>query len=258
MGMLDRIKRRQIDGFKDFVINMETTGGVKRGQIFTAGVLEDPLYMNWVMKNIKTFDDFLKISTEDIEKVLSSQDQILSLFAKCIFGINPEQQRELEGIIPRFFNKVKDELSYLSEVSPAEREGAKYYIMKVVRKMQLEERVFGFQWQLPPQDIYYPKQFKDGLHKIYFENGTIAAEGEYLKGKRVGFWKHNYDNGTLLAEGDYSDGLKSNVWVFYYSNGNIKSQGKYRADLKHGTWKEWDRQGTVNDIEYNDGVRLLK
>lgn len=258
MGMLDRIKKRQIDGFKDFVINMETTGGPTRVQIFTAGVLEDPLYMNWVMKNIKTFDDFLKINSDDIAKVLNNQDQILPLFAKCMFGLPEERLMDLESIVPKHLSRIKDELSYLKEVTPTEREGAKNYIMKLVRKLQLEERIQGFSWNLPPQDIYYPKQIKDGGIKIYFESGTLAAEGEYLKGKRIGFWKHNYDNGSILAEGDYLDGLKNNVWVFYYSNGNIKAQGKYRSDLKHGTWKEWDRGGQLTEVEYNEGVKKTK
>lgn len=258
MGMLDRIKRRQIDGFKDFVINMETTGGSTRGQIFTAGVLEDPIYMNWVMKNIKTFDDFLQISSDDIEKVLTNQDQILPLFAKCVFDFPQEKLLELESTIPRLIGRLKDELSFISEVTPQEREGARYYILKLVRKLQIEERIYGFPWNLPPQEIYYPKVIKDGSVKIHFESGVLAAEGEYLKGKRTGFWHHNYETGKILAEGDYIDGLKNNVWVFYYSNGNIKAQGKYRGDLKHGLWKEWSRNGELTEIEYDEGVKVVK
>ena len=255
MVLLDRIKKRQIDGFKDFVINMETTGGQTRGQIFTAGVLEDPIFMSWVMKNIRTFEDFLQINSDDIEKVLTSQDQILPIFAKCVFSPEEEKVMKLESVIPRYMGKLKDELSYLKEVSDQEREGARFFIMKVARKLQKEEMIQGFSWSLPPQDLFYPKLMKDGVQKLFFENGTLAAEGEYLKGKRLGFWRHNYDTGTILAEGDYSDGLKNGVWVFYYSNGSIRSQGKYKSDLKHGKWKEWDRKGHVTENEYHEGVK---
>jgi hypothetical protein len=255
MGMLDRIKKRQIDGFKEFVINMETTGAQTRGQIFTAGVLEDPIFMSYVMKNIRTFDDFLQINSDDIDTVLTTQEQILGIFAKCIFGNDQGKIMDLESVLPRLMSKIKDELSYLKEVTPAEREGAKFYIMKVARKLQTEEMIHGFQWKLPPQDVFYPKQYKDGEVKIHFESGVVAAEGDYQRGKRMGAWRHNYDVGNILAEGDYSDGLKSGVWVFYYNNGNLKSQGKYKSDLKHGLWKEWDRNGVMSEVEYADGVK---
>ena len=255
MGMLDRIKKRQIDGFKEFVINMETTSGPTRAQIFTAGVLEDPVFMSYVMKNIRTFDDFIQLDSDDIDSVLTSQDQIMSLFAKCMFGSEESKMMALESTIPRLMSKFKDEISYLKDVSSQEKDGARFYIMKVARKLQQEEKIRGFNWKLPPQDLFYPKTMKDGATKIHFESGVVAAEGQYLKGKRSGPWRHNYDMGNVLAEGDYSDGLKTGVWVFYYSNGNIKAQGKYKADLKHGLWKEWDRSGVMTEVEYNDGVR---
>ena len=255
MGMLDRIKRRQLDGFKEFVVNMETTGVQTRGHIFTAGVLEDPIYMGWVMKNIRTFEDFLKLNSDDIETVLSSQEQLLGIFAKCIFGQDQMKIMELESVIPKHFSRIKDELSYMSEVTTQEKEGAKYFILKVVRKLQMDERIHGFHWNLPPQDLFYPKTHKDGNGVIYFENGVVAAEGQYSKNKRLGYWRHNYETGKILAEGDYLDGLKSGVWVFYYSSGSIKAQGKYVDDLKHGQWKEFDREGEVSEIDYKEGVK---
>lgn len=255
MGMLDRIKKKQIEGFKDFVISMETSGGQTRGQIFTAGVLEDPVYMSYVMKNIKTFDDFLELDSDEIDTVLTSQEQILTLFAKCFFGADEERLKLVETLIPRLISKFKDELSYISEVKEQELVGAKFYILKTVRKLQKEEKIHGFKWILPPQDIYYPKPIKDGPHKIFFENGTLAASGIYIKGKRMGDWKHYYENGKLLAEGDYFDGMKAGVWKFYYSNGQIRSEGKYKADQRHGLWKEYDRNGVVSEVEYDEGLR---
>lgn len=253
--MLDRIKKKQIEGFKDFVISMETSSGQSRAQIFTAGVLEDPIYMSYVMRNIKTFDDFLELDTDDIDTVLSSQDQILTLFAKCYFGADQDKLMSLETMIPRLLSKFKDELSYLKDVKEQEIVGAKFYILKVVRKLQMDERIHGFKWSLPPQDIYYPKQIKDGPYKIHFENGVLAAEGIYIKGQRMGDWKHNYETGKLLAEGDYFDGMKSGPWKFYFSNGKLRSEGKYKADQRHGLWKEYDREGNVTEVEYNEGVK---
>lgn len=253
--MLERIKKRQIQGFKDFVVNMETTGLQTRGQIFMSGVLEDPLYMSYVMKNIRSFEDFLGLDSDDVEKVLSQQDQLPGLFAKCFFGAPEDKLMELEVVIPRFFGRFKDELSYLKEVTPAEREGARNFILKLTRKLQEEERIHGFRWDLPPQDFYYPKQFKDGEQRLFFDNGNVATEGTYLKGRRIGGWRHFYETGALLAAGDYFDGEKTGGWIFYFSSGAKKSQGKYLNDLKHGTWKEWDRSGVEAGVVYEQGVR---
>ena len=253
--MLDRIKRRHFEGFKEFVLNMETTGSTTRQQILMAGILEDPVFMTYVMKNVRTFDDFLNLPSDEMDKVLMHQDQLMGVFAKCIFGMPDEKIMALEGMIPKFFGRIKDELSYLKEVTPGEKEGAKYYILKIVRKLQMSEAINGFRWDHPPQELFHPKVWKDGKAQIYFESGVLAAEGEIAKGKRNSFWKHHYDTGKLLAEGEYVDGLKTGVWVFYYGNGNIKSQGRYRQDLKQGKWKDWDRNGSMSETEYNEGVK---
>jgi hypothetical protein len=254
--MLDRIKKKQADGFKEFVSSMETTGSPMRGQILTAGLMEDPLYMTYVMKNLKTFDDFLQLSSDDILKVITSQNQMVGLFAKCIFGSGPDPVKNFESSLPALVSKLKDELSYIKEVTPREREGASFFILGVTRKFQLEDKIQGFPWAMPPQEIYLPLKIIEGENKIIFENGVTAAEGVCNKGKRVGKWKHFYETGKLLAEGEYFNDLKTGLWNFYYSNGQSKAEGSFRSDLKQGTWKEWDRNGNMNKIVYNDGLKV--
>lgn len=256
--MLDRIKKRQLDGFKEFVLNLETTPGPTRVQIFTAGILEDPIFMGWVMKNLRTFEDFLQLPSEDIDTVLMSQDQLMGLFAKCMFGAEPARIMDLEMTIPRLMSKFKDELSYLKEVTTQERESARSYLVKTARKLQMDEKIQGFAWKLPPQDVFYSRNMKDGPGKILFEDGSLAAEGEFAKGRRTGYWKHNYENGKLMAEGEYVDGLKKGQWVFYFSNGNIRAQGKYMGDHRHGIWKEWDRAGALSEVNYHLGKKEEK
>lgn len=255
MSMLDRIKKRQYDGFKEFVLNMETTGISARQPIFLAGILEDPVFMTHVMKNVRTFEDFLNLPSDEIDAVLNSQEQIIGILAKCIFGDSSQSLTSLEFMIPRHIGRLKDQLSYLSEVSASEKEGAKYFILKVVRKLQAQELIQGFNWKLPPNDIFFPKVYRDGVAQIYFESGILAAEGSTYKGKRNNSWKHYYDTGKLMAEGEYSEGLKTGVWAFYFGNGSLRSQGEYISDLKHGHWKDWDRSGLLTETDYQEGVK---
>jgi hypothetical protein len=213
--------------------------------------------MEYVIKNIKTFDDLLKLEIQEIEAVLSSNEQVVPVFVKCFPSSHKDKIISLAGLIPRFQSKLKDELSYLGELSPQEIEGSRFYILKILRKLQHQGLISGFRWELPPEDIYFSKQFSDGIHNVFFLSGNLACSGEYLKGKRISFWKHNYDNGLLYAEGNYNEGLKTGVWNLYYTNGNKKASGKYRDDLKHGCWKEWDRHGVESEVEYDQGKKKI-
>jgi hypothetical protein len=255
MGMLDRIKKKKFVGFKEFVLNMETSGQSSRQLILMRGILEDPVFMANVMKNVRTFDDFLNLPSDEIDTVIKTQDQILGVLAKCFFGSPQSEISAFESMIPKYISRLKDELAYLTEVTPSEKEGAKYFILKLVRKLQMAETIQGFAWRLPPLEIFHPKVYKDGPTQIYFESSILAAEGDTLRGKRTNRWKHFYDSGKLLAQGEYHDGLKTGVWVFYFGNGSIKSQGDYKLDLKHGMWKDWDRAGVMSETDYIEGVK---
>lgn len=255
MGMLERIKKKQIVGFKDFVQNLEITAGHTKHQIFTTGVLEDPIYMSWVMKNLKTFDDFLELQSSDVDAVLSHQERILSVFAKCLWGESEEKITALESVIPKFMSQLRDELSYLQNVTAAEKEGARYYIVKATRKLMNEEIINGFRWELPSMDIYYHKILKSGLNELHYESGIIAAKGMVEGGQRMGQWQHFYETGQVLAYGDYYNGAKVGEWTFNYSNGRVKAQGKYVSDDKHGSWREYDRNGNLTEVVYSQGVK---
>ena len=254
--MLERIKKKQINGFKDFVQNLEITSGTPKHHIFTTGVLEDPLYMSWVMKNLKSFEHFMKLPSDDIESVLASQERIVSIFVKCIWGEGDDKITQLEETIPRFMSQIRDELSYVQAVTPSEKEGARYYMVKTTRKLMAEEKIMGFRWELPPMDVYYPRTYKDGLVELYYDQGIVAARGKAEKNARMGQWQHFYETGEILAYGDYFDGLKVGEWTFNYSNGKVKAQGKFLSDEKHGHWKEWDRNGELHEVVYSEGKKV--
>lgn len=256
MGMLERIKKRQLDGFKEFVLNMETTGPWKRQQIITAGVLEDPNYMFWIMRNIQGFEAVLDLPSEDLERVMELQAQMIGVFCKAIFDLPDAEKTAFVNSLQKFSSQLRDELSYMDSVPPAEIEGARFYLLKSIRGLQEEEKIEGFPWRLPPMDIFYPKTFEDGNVEIYFESGVLAASGQMARNKREGLWTHFYDNGKLLARGYYKEGLKEGKWEFYFGNGKSKAQGQYLSDNKHGIWKEWDRNDRVQEITYKQGMRL--
>jgi hypothetical protein len=257
MAMLDRIKKKQWDGFKEFVESLEVTAPVQRSVIMLNGILEDPRFMSWVTKNLHSFKDFLALPTDEIEQVATSTESMLKVVAKALEATDPEGFQQFAPIFPKVFGRLRDEMGFLQNVSPAERESARVFLLKTVRKLQRQESIQGFRWNLPPQEIFLEKPaVKDGVVQILFEDGTLAAEGELHKGRRLGKWQHFYDNGKLLGEGDYVDGLKTGTWTFYFGNGELRAKGRYREDTRHGEWREWDREGSTRLVTWKDGKKL--
>ena len=258
MGMLERIKKKQWDGFKDFVENMEVTPSVQRPAILMNGILEDPRFMRWVTKNLRGFNDFMDLPADEIEAVLKSNESIVGVFAKAVEVKTPEDMQALARNLPRIFGKLKEEIEYRKDISASERESAQFFLMKTVRKMQRQETIQGFRWELPPPEVFQEKlQTKDGLVQILFEDGKLAAEGEVLKGKRIGAWKHYYDDGRLLAEGLYVEGSKHGKWLFHYGQGTPRAEGKFVSDARQGIWREWDRNGVEKETEWVDGKKKV-
>lgn len=254
MGMLERIKKRQYEGFKEFVQNLETSPRNTRQQILLLGTLEDPLFMQAVMKNMKTFENFLELPSSEITQVIQAQEQLINLFAKSISGDKTIVEK-LDELTKRFSARIRDELSYLGEVSPAEKEGAQFHFIKKTRALQAEEKINGFSWFLPEASLFQVQNSEDGPLEIRFDSGLLAAQGDIFRGQRTGEWKHYYDSGKLLASGRYVLGLKQGEWNFYYPNGSARSQGRFVEDLRHGLWKEWDRLGNLKEIYYEAGVK---
>lgn len=254
--MLDRIKKKRLVGFKEFVESLEISTRDKRAQIMMLGILEDPVFMGWITKNIKSFDDVLKLPGSELETLLTSHDQMMSQFAKCFDFANQELILAIKNELPRLGSKFEDEISYCKETTEQERGAAKYFLVKSVRKLQSEDRILGFRWDLPANEIFFPKTYTDGYWMIEFDSKVLAAEGEMFKNKKIGPWKHYYDNGKILGEGTYYDGFKVGSWNFYYANGTMKAQGKYSMDSKVGVWKEFDRTGKLTEVEYKDGAKV--
>lgn len=255
--MLERIKKKQFDGFRDFVENMEVTASIQRPAILMNGILEDPRFMRWVTKNLRTFKNFMELPADEIEAVIKTNDSVLGVLAKAVEIKGPEDLQELSKAFPRFFGKLKEEIEFRGTgITASERESAQFFLLKTVRRLQRQEAIQGFRWELPPPDVFQERPpVKDGVMQIFFEDGTLAAEGEVLKGKRIGVWRHYYDDGRLLAEGTYVEGLKHGKWLFHYGQGSPRAEGKFISDVRQGLWREWDRNGVEREIEWVDGKR---
>ncbi len=103
---------------------------------------------------------------------------------------------------------------------------------------------------------------KEGTHRVYDERGEISGGEVYRKGSKVaegivdlnggfeGQWKLFYESGTLKAEGEYKDSERTGEWIFYHENGKIQHKGKYLNGLPQGEWKWYYEDSKLRREEY--------
>ena len=65
---------------------------------------------------------------------------------------------------------------------------------------------------------------KHGKGIIYYKNGNIMYDGEYVNDKREGNGKYIYENGEYYI-GEWKNDLRHGKGIIYYKNGNIKYDG---------------------------------
>ena len=76
-----------------------------------------------------------------------------------------------------------------------------------------EERSVNQQWCSTPRGT------KHGPFVRWYDNGTIAAQGEYEYDAKHGLWTEYHPNGAMREEGSYKDGERVGMWITWGSDG---------------------------------------
>ena len=88
--------------------------------------------------------------------------------------------------------------------------------------------------------IYYIGQFENnrpnGKGKLYYNNGNILYEGDFINGKREGFGKYIDKNGDVY-EGQWLNGKKHGEGKIFYKNGDLLYEGDFVKGKKEGKGK---------------------
>ena len=109
----------------------------------------------------------------------------------------------------------------------------------------------------------------DSLTIIYYNDSTVKAKGQYLKGKRNGTWSVFYPSGIIQTSGYITDSSFYGKWKFYYPSGVRKAKGKFKLTpddkdssllvLKmSGKWKFWDESGVLISKIFYSPYRVLE
>ncbi len=98
---------------------------------------------------------------------------------------------------------------------------------------------------------------KQGIFKIFYEDGTIQMNGTMDKNKNVGKWQYFYRDGSLESEGIFVNDFPEGKWTWYYKNGNKKEEGSFKRGIRVGEWKFYNEEGRLDSsgfFELKDSI----
>lgn len=73
----------------------------------------------------------------------------------------------------------------------------------------------------------------------YHPNGKVSCRGQYVKGKREGFWRFYGDDGVLVESASYNKDKLHSKRCFYYDNGNLLSVCTWVDSLREGPYVKY-------------------
>ena len=91
----------------------------------------------------------------------------------------------------------------------------------------------------------YSKGKLNGLTKVFFPNGKIAEEAEYINGVKNGIYKKYNEKGTILEDTNYKDGKLHGQAYFYDKYGNLSSKGVFYKGYMDGNWEWYENKKPV-------------
>ena len=98
---------------------------------------------------------------------------------------------------------------------------------------------------------------------LYYNNGNIRYEGDYIDGKCEGNGIYYYENGHYY-KGQFKNDLKEGKGVLYYKNGNIRYDGDFIEDKAEGNGTYTYDNGECyigqwkNNVKHGKGIIFYK
>lgn len=95
-----------------------------------------------------------------------------------------------------------------------------------------------------------------GKWKLFYTDGVLRSEGEYIKGMKEGPWTYYFADGSVEQKGVYKDDLPTGKWQWYFAGNKIHREEYYRKGKEDGHAVEYDESGNVvNEGDYANGTK---
>ena len=97
---------------------------------------------------------------------------------------------------------------------------------------------------------------KDGLRKVFYENGQLKEEFNYKEGKKDGLRKAYYENGKLRLKTNYKNDKLDGLFELFYENGQLRVEFNYKEGKKDGLRNEYHENGQLKEeFNYKEGKK---
>lgn len=93
------------------------------------------------------------------------------------------------------------------------------------------------------EESYFADDKKDGSSKWFTKTGKTVAIYNYGQGEFEGAQKTFFENDTLQVLSNYSRNKLSGEYKEFYRNGKAKITGRYTEGLKDGIWTDYNELG---------------
>ncbi len=121
---------------------------------------------------------------------------------------NQKNNKVSEG---KIVNKIYEgEWIYYHENSPS------IMTKEIYKKGKLEgKRIVYFKDGKVAEEVNYVNDLKEGVYKKFTEKGILLEETSYIKGQFHGQATFRDPENNIVAEGKFKDGKKVGIWKFY-------------------------------------------
>lgn len=96
---------------------------------------------------------------------------------------------------------------------------------------------------------------KIGLWESYSMTGEKIREFNYNDSGRLnGVVRLYYSDGTMKLEGDFIDNKREGIWTYFTNRGKLQKQGEYKEGVPTGIWRIYNEKGKKEEIVYDYSI----
>jgi antitoxin component YwqK of YwqJK toxin-antitoxin module len=82
---------------------------------------------------------------------------------------------------------------------------------------------------------------------IYYDNGEVAAKGNYVGSKKDSVWSYySYYEKALRMTESYQLGVREGKTIRYFNNGKMSDELEWHNDQMHGKWTQYFENGQIS------------
>lgn len=156
-------------------------------------------------------------------------------------------------------NVVKNKDS-LKKIGFEKMDGAVYIVTKEFKKRsdELKKIPTTKQMEMKNGNVWYlNNQVYSGRFIDYYSSGRKKGEGTLKNGKIDGVRKMYYQNGKLIVERNYLQSVPNGLETEYYEDGSIKQKGIMKNGKEDGVWEIYFPNGQVKQRTKFDNGNMV-